>query len=313
MRPEHHSTSLHRQGAPQNTYLDPEVLERVRSLELFVRGAVEGGRIGMHRSLLHGLSTEFTHHRPYTSGDEIKNVDWKVYGRTDRYYIKQFEAETNFDAQFLFDASSSMLFGSGEMTKLEYSKHFAAVLAYLIVEQGDSVGLAVFDDELRDHIRPQGRSSVIADIAEMLFRTEDRPRTNVGGIMNEFASRLNRRGFVILFSDLFDNEDAFIDGLNHLHFTGQHVIVFHILDHEELTFPFDGIVRFQGLEGEDEIRLQPDRIRQEYLEELRLLTDKFRNACDAIHADYVIVDTSRPVQSVLIEYLNARKVLHWSG
>jgi uncharacterized protein (DUF58 family) len=206
-----------------------------------------------------------------------------------------------------------MLFGSGEMTKLEYSKHFAAVLAYLIVEQGDSVGLAVFDDELRDHIRPQGRSSVIADIAEMLFRTEDRPRTNVGGIMNEFASRLNRRGFVILFSDLFDNEDAFIDGLNHLHFTGQHVIVFHILDHEELTFPFDGIVRFQGLEGEDEIRLQPDRIRQEYLEELRLLTDKFRNACDAIHADYVIVDTSRPVQSVLIEYLNARKVLHWSG
>ena len=309
MRPEHHSTSLHRQGAPQNTYLDPEVLERVRSLELFVRGAVEGGRIGMHRSLLHGLSTEFTHHRPYTSGDEIKNVDWKVYGRTDRYYIKQFEAETNFDAQFLFDASSSMLFGSGEMTKLEYSKHFAAVLAYLIVEQGDSVGLAVFDDELRDHIRPQGRSSVIADIAEMLFRTEDRPRTNVGGIMNEFASRLNRRGFVILFSDLFDNEDAFIDGLNHLHFTGQHVIVFHILDPRERDLAFDRETRFVDLESGARIATEPWHIAPDYKAHMDALITRFRRECRESLIDYVLLDTAEPFDTALFNYLAKRKRL----
>jgi uncharacterized protein (DUF58 family) len=295
----------------QSPYLDPEAVDRINKLELFVRGAVEGGRIGMHRSSLHGLSTEFTHHRPYAAGDEVKHVDWKVYSKTDRYYIKQFEAETNFDAYLLFDASSSMHFGSGDMSKLEYAKHLAAVLAYLVVEQGDSVGLATFDDALREYVRPRGSKSVIADISRVLEGTRGEPRTNVAAIMNEFASRIRRRGFVILFSDLFDHEDAFIDAMNLMRFKGQHIIVFHLMDPEELTFPFGGTVKFAGLEGEDELKVQPDRLRADYLEEVELLKTKINKACRAVNADYVLVDTGRPIQDVLVEYLNTRKALHW--
>jgi len=295
----------------RSAYLDPDAVERIRQLELFVRGAVEGGRIGMHRSTLHGLSTEFTHHRPYAAGDEVKNVDWKVYSKTDRYHVKQYEAETNFDAHLLFDASSSMHYGSNGMSKLEYAKHMAAVLAYLVVNQGDSVGLAVFDDALRHYIRPRGSIGVIGDISELLQSTSGEPRTNVAAIMSAFATRIKRRGFVILFSDLFDSEEAFVNALNHLHFKGQHVIVFHILDPEELTFPFGGIVKFLGLEGEAQLKIQPDRIRADYLAELDTLMETYRLACRAVNADYVLVDTSRPVQDVLVGYLNARKVLHW--
>jgi len=295
----------------QNTYLDPDAIERIRKLELFVRGAVEGGRIGLHRSTLHGLSTEFTHHRPYVAGDEVKNVDWKVYSRTDRYHIKQYEAETNFDAHLLVDASSSMHYGSGDMSKLEYAKHMAAVLANLVVNHGDSVGLAVFDDQLRDYIRPKGSLGIIGDISELLHRTTGEPRTNVSLIMNQFAARIRRRGFVILFSDLFDNEQPFVEALNHLHFKGQHVIVFQVLDPEELAFPFSGIVKFNGLEGEPQLKIQPDRIRADYLAELDSLMETYRLACRAVNADYVLVDTSRPVQDVLVEYLNTRKAMHW--
>jgi len=294
-----------------HSYLDPEAVERIKRLELFVRGAVEGARIGIHRSILHGLSTEFTHHRPYVAGDEMKNVDWKVYSRTDRYHVKQYEAETNFDAHLLFDASSSMHYGSGAMSKLEYAKHMAAVLAYLVVNQGDSVGLAIFDDKLREYIRPKGTLGIISDISELLHRTTGEPRTNVSAIMNQFAARIRRRGFVILFSDLFDNENAFVEALNHLKFKGQHVIAFHILDPEELAFPFSGIVKFNGLEGEAQLKIQPDRVRADYLAELDTLMSTFRLACRGVNADYVLVDTSRPVQDVLVEYLNSRKVLHW--
>jgi len=294
---------------PRDTYLDPDVVERVKALELFVRGAVEGGHIGSHRSTLHGLSTEFTHHRPYAPGDEVKRIDWKVYSKTDRYHVKQFEAETNFDAHLLFDASSSMLYGSTGMSKLEYSKHLAAVLAYLVVSQSDSVGLAVFDDELRESVRPGGSMGVVGDICTLLHGAEGRPRTNVAAVLKEYATRLRRRGFVILFSDLFDNEDNLIEGLNRLHFSGQHIVIFHVMDPEELKFPFDGTVRFQGLEGEPELKLQPDRIRVDYLEELAALQERVRTACQSINGDYVVVDTSRPVQDVLTEYLNARSAM----
>lgn len=300
-------------GTYRDAYLDPDVVEHVKSLELFVRGAVEGGHIGAHRSTLYGLSTEFTHHRPYSAGDELKHIDWKVYSKTDRYHVKKFEAETNFDAHFLFDASSSMQYGSTGLSKMEYSKRLAAVLAHLVVKQGDSAGVAVFDDELRESVRPGGSMGVIGDICALLHGIEGRPRTNVGAILDEYASRLRRRGFVMLFSDLFDNEDGFIDGMNHLSFKGQHIIIFHVMDPEEMRFPFDGTVRFQGLEGESELKVQPDRIRADYLEELQALQDRIRNACTAIRADYVVVDTSRAVPDVLIEYLNARKAMRWRG
>jgi len=201
---------------------------------------VEGMRVGMHKSPLRGFSTEFAQHRQYVQGDPIRHLDWRVYGRTGRYYLKLFEAETNFTANLLLDASRSMHYASGPVSKLEYAKYMAASLAYLIAEQRDSVGLAVFDDKLREYVEPSGARAAVRVIAEQLELVRPEPRTDVANILHEFARRMRRRGFVILFSDLFDHVEEFLKGLDHLRFGGHNVTVFHLLDPYELTFPFGG-------------------------------------------------------------------------
>ena len=240
-------------------YLDPAVLQKIGPLELVAREVVEGLRVGMHKSPLRGFSTEFAHHRQYVPGDMIRHLDWRVYARSERYYIKLYDAETNFDAHLLLDASSSMQYASGAVSKLEYAKFIAASLAYLIVHQRDSVGLAVFDDVLRTYIPPKSTLGIIGNIARELEGVEGRPKTNISAILHDFAHRITRRGFVILISDLFETTDDFIDGLKHLHFCGHNVVVFHTLDPHELEMPLSGTCRFVGLEGEAEITTQPTR------------------------------------------------------
>jgi len=287
-------------------YLDPEILQKIGSLDLVAREVVEGTRVGMHKSPLRGFSTEFVQHRPYVHGDSLRHIDWRVYGRTGRYYIKLFEAETNFTANLLLDASSSMRYSSGRLSKLEYAKYTAASLAYLILQQRDSVGLAVFDSELRRYIEPKGTMGIIRNIAQELADAHDEPRTNIASQLHEFARRIPRRGIVILFSDLFDHVDGFLAGLDHLRFQGHNVIVFHILDPDELRFPFDGSWKFKGLELDGQIITQPKRIRAAYLEELRKFLRKIKLSCERSRVDYVLVDTSRPVDVVLSAYLVAR-------
>lgn len=287
-------------------YTDPAVLKQIGPLELAAREVVEGLRVGIHRSPLRGFSTEFAHHRPYVPGDEIRHLDWRVYARTERYYIKLYEAETNFDANLLLDASSSMRYASGDISKLEYAKFMAASLAYLVVEQHDSVGLAVFDDQLRRYVPPSGTQGVIRTIDDELKAAESNPKTNVAGLMHEFATRIPRRGFVMVFSDLFDDTEGFVKGIDHLRFRGHNVTVFHLLDPYELKFPFGGTWRFLGLEEEPQITTQPKRIRAAYLEELRKFIAQIRSACERSHADYVMVDTSRPIEEVLAAYLLRR-------
>jgi uncharacterized protein (DUF58 family) len=287
-------------------YIQPEVLQKIGALELAAREVVEGLRVGMHKSPLRGYSTEFAHHRPYVPGDDARHLDWRVYGRTERYYVKLYEAETNFDANLLVDASSSMQYGSGAITKMEYAKFMAASLAYLIVEQRDSVGLGVFDSQLRRYVEPSSTMGVIRNIDEELAKAQGEPRTNVAGLLHEFARRMPRRGFVMLFSDLLDSVDEFIKGLDHLRFRGHNVTVFHLLDPWELEFPFTGTCRFLGLEHEPEIVTQPQRVRQEYLNELGEFTRKVRRACERSHADYVLVNTSRPLETVLAAFLLQR-------
>ncbi len=288
------------------TYLDPEVLQRLGSLELVAREVVEGMRVGMHKSPLRGFSTEFAQHRQYVAGDPLRHVDWRVYGRTNRYYLKLYEAETNYTANLLLDASRSMHYGSGSVSKLEYAKYLAASLAWLIGEQRDSVGLAVFDDALREYVEPRGSKAAVRIIADQLERVRPEPRTDVAGILHEFARRMRRRGFVILFSDLFDHVEEFLKGLDHLRFGGHNVVVFHMLDPYELTFPFGGTCKFKGLELDGEINTQPRRIRAAYIEELRKFLDQIKTACERSHVDYVLVDTSRPVDAVLSNYLIGR-------
>jgi len=290
----------------RHKYLDPAVLQKIGSLDLIAREVVEGMRVGMHKSPLRGFSTEFSQHRQYVQGDPLRHVDWRVYGRTDRYYLKLYEAETNFTANLLLDASRSMHYASGSVSKLEYAKYMAASLAYLIGEQRDSVGLAVFDDALRDYIEPSGSKAAVRIIAEQLETVRPEPRTNVAGILHEFARRMRRRGFVMLFSDLFDHVGEFLKGLDHIRFGGHNVTVFHLLDPHELTFPFGGTCKFKGLELDGEVSTQPKRIRSAYLDELRKFLQEIRGACERSHIDYVLVDTSQPVDVVLANYLIAR-------
>ena len=294
-------------------YLDPEVLEKIGSLTLAAREIVEGARVGMHNSPLRGFSTQFAHHRPYTAGDPVRHVDWRVYARTERYYVKLYDAETNFDAYLLLDASSSMHYASGKLSKLEYSKFLAASLAYLVIEQRDSVGLGVFDGELRCFVPPSSRRGVIGTIQEKLSEAQPQPRTDVAAVLHQFAQRIPRRGFIVLFSDLFEPVEDFIRGLNHLAFRGHNITVFQVLDPHELDLPFRGTCRFEGLEGEAEIVTQPRRIRDAYRQEVERFTAEIRTACHQVAADYVLVDTSRPLEAVLTEYLLRRSQMSLAG
>jgi uncharacterized protein (DUF58 family) len=288
-------------------YLDPRVQERLTNLHLVARQAVEGVRVGMHKSPLRGFSTEFAMHRPYVPGDELRHLDWRVYARTHRYYLKQHQAETNFTAYLLLDASRSMHYGSQKLTKLEYAKYMAVSLAYLVLEQRDSVGLAVFDSELRQYVEPKSQLSVVKVLGEELLKTQPQPRTDVAALLHEFAQRIKRRGFVILFSDLFDHVEEFLKGLDHLRFRGHNVIVFHIMDPHELEFPFEGSVKFIGLENEGEIVTLPKRVRQTYMDELRQFLVRVKTGCDRRRVDYVLVNTARSLEAVLTGFLAARR------
>jgi uncharacterized protein (DUF58 family) len=302
-----------RQKLERAKYLDPAILKTIGPLDVVAREVVEGLRIGMHQSPLRGISTEFTAYRPYAQGDEARYVDWKVYARTRRYYVKLFEAETNFEANLLLDASSSMRYGSGPITKLEYAKYLAASLAYLIVDQHDSVGLAVFDGVLRQYLPPKSTLGVIRDISHELERAEPRPRTDIAARLHEFARRIPRRGLVFLLSDLFDDTDGFANGLGHLRFRGHNVVVFQIMDPWELEFPLRGMCRFVGMEGEPEVITRPARVRESYLAQLRAFTGAVRKACFQHRTDHVLVSTATPVEAVLGNYLlrrmSERKVL----
>ena len=289
-------------------YLDPELLQKLGDLELIAREVVEGLRAGSHRSPLKGFSTEFAHHRQYAPGDAIRDLDWRVYGRTERYYTKLYEAETNFDCHLLMDASSSMTYGSGKVSKLEYSKYLAAALSYLILNQRDSVGLSVFDSEMRAHLPPRSAMSIILQIEKILKEITPTPKTSIAKQLNDIALQIKRRSFVILISDLFSDVGDIMRGLQRLRYGGHNVIVFHTLDPHELKFPFKGTWQFDGLEGEEELITQPERIREDYLTNLNAYLEQLQSGCIGSGVDYTLVETSRPLDSLLSEFLETRSL-----
>ena len=294
----------------QATYLDPSILSKIGSLDLVAKQVVEGFRIGMHKSPARGVSSEFTAYRQYVPGDEIQHIDWKSYARSDRYYIKLYEAETNFVSNMVIDCSSSMTYKSNGISKLEYAKYLAASLAYLVIDQGDSVGLGLFHGELQQYIQPTSSMNVLVNMSRELEKCEPQPRTNISKILTNFAHMMSRRGVLILFSDMLDNTEEFIKGINHLRFQGHNVIVFHILDKDELDFPFNGTAKFHGLEGEEELVTQTDRLRDRYLDELEKFISGIRNSCTKAGVDYILVNTSDPVEHVLSGYLLQRSFMN---
>ena len=296
------------QHLPNLNYLVPELLQKLGDLELVAREVVEGLRAGSHRSPLKGFSTEFAHHRQYAPGDAIRDLDWRVYGRTERYYTKLYEAETNFDCHLLMDASSSMTYGSGKVSKLEYSKYLAAALSYLILNQRDSVGLSVFDSEMRAHLPPRSAMSIILQIEKILKEITPTPKTSIAKQLNDIALQIKRRSFVILISDLFSDVGDIMRGLQRLRYGGHNVIVFHTLDPHELKFPFKGTWQFDGLEGEEELITQPERIREDYLTNLNAYLEQLQSGCIGSRVDYTLVETSRPLDSLLSEFLETRSL-----
>ena len=294
---------------PETQYLDPEVLQKLGDLELVAREVVEGLRVGSHRSPLRGFSTEFAHHRQYSPGDPIRSIDWRVFGRTEQYFTKLYEAETNFDCHILIDSSASMSYGSGKVNKLEYAKFLAASIAYMVLKQRDSVGLSVFDSEVRAYMPPRSSMGVILEIDRMLRVTKPVPKTTIAKQLHDIALLMKRRSFVVLISDLFSDVDDIMAGLDHLKFDGHNVVVIQTLDPYELEFPFKGTWRFEGLEGEEPLTTQTDRMRESYLADLGKYLDDLNSRCVGSHIDYTMANTKRPLDAVLSEVVLKRQNL----
>ncbi len=294
---------------PQTNYLDPEVLQKLGGLELVAREIVEGLRVGTHRSPLRGFSTEFAHHRQYAPGDAIRTIDWRVFGRTDRYYTKLYEAETNFDCYILIDASSSMNYASGKVSKLEYAKYLAASLAYMVLRQRDSVGLSIFDSEVRAYLPPRSSMGIIMEIDRLLRDIKPTPRTSIAKQLHDITLMIKRRSLVVLVSDLFSDVDDILAGLDHLRFNGHDVVVLHTLDAHELEFPFKGAWCFEGLEEEEPVTTQAERIREEYLTNFNEYMEALRDGCVSSQIDYTTVNTALPLDDVLSEFVVKRQAM----
>jgi uncharacterized protein (DUF58 family) len=289
-------------------YLRPDVVSKLSSLELRARMVVEGFITGLHKSPYHGFSVEFAEHRQYMPGDEIRRIDWKVFGRTDRYYIKQYEEETNLKAWVILDQSASMGFRSGDrLTKFDYAVSLAAALSMLMLRQQDAVGSAVYDTEVRGYLPPRSRGSYLQEILRMLSAASPAKGTGTARSLNLLAERVRRRGLVIVLSDFFDNPEDVISALKHFRHKQNEVLAMQVLDPLERTFNFGTDATFRDMETGEEIVTQPYQIKQAYAEAMTAFTERLKRECREHGIDYVLLDTSVPYDVALFEYLNKRK------
>lgn len=287
-------------------YLDPEVIARAQALGVKARTLVEGLRVGDHKSPYRGFSVEFVQHREYVPGDDIRHIDWKSYGRSERYTIKQYEQETNFTAHILLDASKSMLYGKGDENKLEYAKTLTAALSYLIIHQRDSVALNIFDSGWAERLPPSGQMGHIQTILNTLASVKPRDKNAMGPLLHDIANQVRRRGLFFLISDCFDDVESVLGGLQHLRFGGHEVIVFHILHPDEADFPFKGMVKFDAMEEKMHLLTRPQLVRPTYMRALKKFLQELQTGCERNRCDYVPMNTGRPLAEALTEYLARR-------
>lgn len=287
-------------------YLDPVALASVRGLELQARLIVEGYLSGMHKSPYHGFSVEFAQHREYVPGDDLKHLDWKVYSRTGRFYLKQYEEETNLALWLLIDTSESMAYTSGTVRKFDYAAMATAALSYLTLHQQDSVGLVTFDNAVRQFLRPSSQSSHLKQIVTLLNKGPGRERTSLAPIFHDLAERIPRRGIIVVLSDLFDDAGDVLAGLRHLRFKRHEVVVMQVLDRAEVEFPFQDSTLFRGLEQEPEMLTDPRALREGYLEQFRAHTDTLQHGCLMQNVDFLQLRTDQSLGLVLAGYLASR-------
>jgi uncharacterized protein (DUF58 family) len=292
---------------PGARFVDPQVLARIRNLELLARTVVDGFINGLHRAPYFGASIDFAEHRGYVPGDDIRRVDWRLYARTDKYFVKQYEADTNANFMALVDVSKSMSFASRGVTKLEYASFLAACLGYLSQRQRDRVGIVTFDQEIVTHVPPSAKHF------NVMLQTLDRARAERPGRMLEplakLAEHFKRRSIVALISDLYESPDAVLEALKPYKFLGNDVVVFHVLDPAEIDFPYTDPSRFEDLESGEEVPVVPESFADQYREMIRAHIDAFTTRCSEARIDYMLCNTSRPLDDALFTYLGNRERL----
>lgn len=287
-------------------FLRPDVIKRIARLDLRARHVVEGFLSGMHRSPHFGQTVEFRQHRPYAPGDDLRYVDWKVWAKQDRYYVKQFEEDTNLRLTLLVDASASMRYGTGAMNKFDYAATLAVSLAYLVLRQQDAVGCLTFDESPRKIVPQRTKRNHLDSIVQALEASEPTHKTDLHPIFHKAAETYPRRGMVAIVSDLLVDRDGFARGLRLLRSRGHDVLVFHVLDDDELDFPFNGPTRFEGLEIPLHLKCNPRALREGYLAALGAYLEEVRRACSGQHVDYTLLRTSQSLGAALATFLNHR-------
>lgn len=288
-------------------YLNPEIVSKLKTMELRARLVVEGFIAGLHKSPYHGFSVEFAEHRQYMPGDEIRDIDWKVYGKTDRYYVKQYEEETNLKSYLLVDTSASMGYSSHSVSKLMYASYLAASLTYLMLKQRDAVGLMTFDNAIRTYLPPRSVKLYLNRILIQLEHLSTERTTNVATTFHEMAERIQRRGLIIIFSDLFDDPDKIMLALKHFRHKQHEVIVFHVLDPFEVGFSFGNEAVFRDMETGEELPTQPWHIRHEYQQLVAKFIDNYKRECRNHQIEYFQLNTAEPFDRALVQYLIKRK------
>ncbi len=287
--------------------IEPEVLAKLSRLDVRARGVVEGSFSGMHKSPHKGSSVEFAQYRKYVPGDDISNLDWKVYAKTDRFYIKEFEADTNLRCHLVLDSSGSMGFEGTHGSKLDYARKMAATLAQLLIQQGDTVGLQCFAENMKHDIPAKGNAKHLGNIFTLLADLPSSGETQIIKVLHDLAEKIHRRAMIIVFSDCFTDVEELLDCFQHMKFRKHDLAVFHIMDPEELEFEFDRSIRFLDMESSFSIVSEPSIIRREYLSEVDKYLERMKQGCREFHVDYRFVRTSEPYDKVLTDFLLERQ------
>jgi uncharacterized protein (DUF58 family) len=290
-------------------YFDAVNLKKLRSMNLIARYLVEGFISGLHRSPHKGFSVEFAEYKKYVLGDDIRRIDWKVYPKTHKLYIKEYQEETNLRCYILLDTSTSMSYGSGEVTKLDYASFLASALSYLMIKQNDGVGLTLFSDRISTFIPPKGSPSQLKTILIELEKVKPTYRTDISRAFHSIAGRIRRRGLIVVISDFYDEPDRVIKALKHFRHKKHEVLVFHLFDKNEVDFPFDGLVNFKDLETGHTVQLYPQALRDEYKEKLGTFVRDYQRSCSDSNIEYLMVNTDTPYDVMLASYLAKRSVL----
>ncbi len=292
-------------------YLQPDTVSKLKGMELRARMVVEGFIAGLHKSPYHGFSVEFAEHRQYMPGDNIRSVDWKVFAKTDKFFIKQFEEETNLKGYLLLDCSASMNYQSGDrISKFDYAGLLSGALSYMMLRQRDAVGLVTYDQKIRRYIPPRSKSGHLHVLLNEISSQRPSNLTDVSVALHEMAERIKRRGLVVIMSDLLDEADKIISGLKHFRHNKHEVIVFHILDPRERDFAFGAEAAFKDMETGEELTTLPFQIKKDFAQQVRAFSGQIASACRQSNIDYHLIDTSTPFDKALYAFLAKRERLY---